>query len=140
MATPTPGTVKRDVGSGDQLPSGDAAAENASLVEGNKIEAQIDSQDLVGAGPVPAVADVEFAKGPQPEFSPQAGGIDDVLFGPREGVGVSVKKSNRPVPNSVIRALPALAAAVQDPTTPAVIRAAYRLIIQRLEAEAEETY
>lgn len=133
MATPTPGKYKRDVGSGEQLGSGDATELNASLVAGNEVEASL------AGGAIAPPTDVQFADKPEPDYQP-AGEIEDILFGPAEGVRTPGRDPNRPVPNSIIRALPALTAVVSDPSTPPAIRAAYNLILQRIEAEYEATY
>ena len=120
---------ERDVGSGDQLDSGEATDLNESAQQGRAVA------DAVAPEPMP----VKYAEGPEPDYQPKDD-IEELLFGPAEGVRSPMLDPTQPVPNSIVRALPQLSAIVADPTTPAVIRAAYNLIIQRIEAEHEALY
>jgi hypothetical protein len=111
-ATPTPGEYKADVGSGAQLEYGDANELNQSLVAGD--------------------ADEMFTPGNEDE---------EILFGPTEGLGrTGPPLAKKPVPNSVLRALPLLSTIANDPKTPPVIKNAYKLILQRLAAEQKAKY
>ena len=140
--TPTPGEPQRSVGSGEQQAYGEATAQNESMALGDAVEEQLLSQQVVQepemAVPLP---EVEYADDMEdPTYEPQDD-MEQVLFGDPEGFESTKEDAkNRPVPNSVIRALPGLAAVVRDPSTPAAIRAAYNIILQRLEAELKANH
>lgn len=63
---------------------------------------------------------------------------DEILFGDPEGLGANrppAEVSDRSVPANVARRLPALKRAASAPGAPPALRAAYRLLAERLEAE-----
>jgi hypothetical protein len=140
-ATPTPGEYKADVGSGAQLEYGDANELNQSLVAGDAVENQL--------GPAPtATADLGL---PAEDFQVEYTDADEmftpgnedeeILFGPTEGLGrTGPPLAKKPVPNSVLLALPLLITIANDPKTPPVIKNAYKLILQRLAAEQKAKY
>jgi hypothetical protein len=139
-ATPTPGEYKADVGSGAQLEYGDANELNQSLVAGDAVE------DKLGPAPVAPKPDLGLpAEDFQVEYTDEdemftPGNEDEeILFGPSEGLG-GPPKPRRPVPNSVLRALPLLSTIASDPSTPPAIKAAYKLILERLAAEHKAAY
>jgi len=129
--TPTPGEYKRDVGSGDQLASGNASSTNQDLVAGDAVEQQIADAAIV-ADTMPGP--VQYATEDPAPYQPR-GDMESVLFGPAEGLKPEPTPDRKPVPDSILRALPGLAMTANDPATPAVIKAAYRYIVARLEAE-----
>lgn len=145
--TPTPGEYQRDVGSGEQLGYGEATDANVALAAGDALEEEIAANSdlgLAAPGEVPAPEEdptpVEYSDEDPADYQP-ASELEQILFGPAEGVGLErTAQVSRPIPNSVIRALPMLSAIVADPATPAAIRAAYRLLIQRMTAEQESLY
>lgn len=134
--TPTPGEFEREVGSGDQLAYGEASELNAALAKGDAIEETIASQGVLPEQPISAAdPPIDYGDDP-PEFEPGAGEFDDVLFAdPVPGLEPKKKTSKRPLPNSVIRMLPTMSAIVKDPATPPSIKAAYLLMIRKLEEE-----
>ena len=131
---PTPTQeYKRDVGSGEQLPSGGATQANEDLALGNDVEETLDAQDLVQPME-PAEFDDEYTP---PEYQPK-GDLDSVLFGPSETFAKrSLRKSGKPVPNTVVQALPLMSTIVNDPDTPPVFKALYRYYIRKLAQERE---
>jgi hypothetical protein len=134
--TPTPGEYKRDVGSGDQLASGNATSTNQDLVAGDAVEEQIASAAVV-ADTMPGP--VQYATEDPAPYQPRSD-MEGVLFGPAEGLKPEPTSDKRPVPDSVIRALPGMSMIVNDPATPAAIKAAYRYLVLRLEAEMKARY
>ena len=131
--TPTPGEYQRDVGSGDQLPSGGATEANEELQFGDQVEETLQDQALVQEQEPAEFADDYTA----PDYQPK-GELDEVLFGPTEGFARKrLRPNNRPVPNSVVQALPLMSTIVNDPDTPPVFKAVYRYYIRKLAAERE---
>lgn len=63
---------------------------------------------------------------------------EEILFGDPEGLGRNqpeVGGTERSVPAHVIRRLPALKRAAQNPAAPAALKAAYRVLAERLQRE-----
>ena len=135
--TPTPGEYKRDVGSGEQLPAGEATELNNALVEGDAVEESLQAQQIVQGEAAP-LEEVEYAEDyDEPLYSPSSD-MDNILFGPSEGFAKQrLRPANRPVPNSVVQSLPLLSTIVNDPSTPPVFKAAYRYYLRRLALERE---
>ena len=140
-ATPTPGEFTRDVGSGEQQGYGEATAENQALAAGDAVEDSLQAQAIV---PEPSEAapleDVQYADEPDAQGYQPQDEMEEILFGDPEGFEPSDPGKHKPVPNSVIRALPTLAAIVADPGTPPAIKAAYNILLQRMEAELKAKF
>ena len=143
--TPTPGEATRGTGP-DQLGYGDATQTNEELAAGDAIEEEIASQELVQEAPqtqptfegeeVP----VEYSDEEEPDYQ-AANEMEEIMFGESMGIGVNPYKNvNRPVPNSVLRALPQLSAIMADPTVPASIKAMYQTVIERLANELDKRH
>lgn len=141
--TPTPGEYSRGVGSGEQLGYGEAGDLNAELAEGDRVEEQLDDSQLVDDEfdfEDSVEPDVAYDDTPSTRYKP-ANEFEEVMFGPPEGLaGPVAKPSRHPIPQSVIRALPQLAMAANDPSSPPAIRALYKYTVQRLEAEHKRDY
>lgn len=128
---------KRDVGSGDPLAAGEATEVNDELAFGRVAEDQIEQQSLLEGfegGAAEQLPEVEYADD-EPDYEP-ADEMEEILFADPEGNRPMAKKANQPVPKSVIRRLPLMSLAVRDPSTPPAVKAAYHLVLQRLEDEA----
>ena len=121
---PEDAQVKRGVGTGDQLPMGEAGELNAAL----ETLPQMDQTGILQG--------VEWADGTEETNFVPSNEDDEILFGPAEGIGSG---DNEPtpgrVPASVIRRLPILARAAKDPTAPASLVAMYRILTDRLDRE-----
>jgi hypothetical protein len=114
---------KREVGSGEQLPYGEAADLNRRL-------ASVAPQTGTG---LPS----ELAEAEPDDYKPQ-NEREEILFGPPEGLGRHLPPTapvDRRVPPSVVRRLPALARAASRPDAPPALVAMYKLTLQRLEDE-----
>lgn len=134
--TPTPGEYQREVGSGDQLDSGEATEANTDIQIGDRVEETLDAQQIVGDERFGQdLPEVEYG-GEDPEYSP-SGKLEEFMFADPEGFTRNAPRQgpSSPIPSSIIRMLPTLALAVQNPNTPAAIKAAYEYVIQRIEAE-----
>jgi hypothetical protein len=131
MATPTQ-DYQRGVGTGEQLPYGEATAENQNLALGNAVEKQVEDNAI----DVPDYQEPQYARSETPDFKPTSG-MDEVLFGPQEGIKPvgGIQDTTGPLPHYVIRALPQLAQMAAQPGAPPQVVAAYRFLVQKLEAE-----
>lgn len=139
--TPTPGEATRGVGTGEQLPYGAATEANADLAAGDAVEEQLARNQVVKAVPYQGIKEIDTGEGYDEYGYRPNGEMEEVLFGPSEGLGRdTMREGNRPLPNSVVRALPMLSSIVNDPTTPPAIKAAYAAAIRMLEAEQEAKY
>lgn len=130
---------QRNVGSGEQLGYGEATETNETAAAGEAVAASLDDQELIPD------EDVEFVDDDYDESYTPAGEDEEVLFGDAEGLGRpmslgQVRSAQAPIPTAVLRSLPTLAALANDPRTPDSIKAAYRLVVQRLAAEMEQRY
>lgn len=121
---PEEAEVKRGVGTGEQLPMGEATQVNESL----ETLPQLDQTGILQG--------VEWADGTEETNFVPTNEDDEILFGPAEGIGSG---DNEPTPNrvpaSVIRRLPVLARAAKDPTAPPSLVAMYRILTDRLDRE-----
>ena len=122
---------KRGVGTGEQLPSGEASALNEAVaaIPPQAVPGPVDQTGLPQG--------VEWAQDEAPLPAPR-GEQEEILFGPSEGLGRNMPDpatADGPVPASVVRRLPALARAAKDPNAPASLKAMHALIAQRLEEE-----
>lgn len=150
--TPTPGEFKRDVGSGEQLPAGEATELNDQLAFGDEVEELIADQSKIplpdtgppsglGLGGVSGdvVEDVEFDDSDD-VFEP-SDEDEEILFGPAEGIKPSEPPSGvLPLPGSVVRRLPSLMALAMNPRTPPAIKAAVKIAVRALEQEQLKRY
>lgn len=117
----------------DRLPAGEATDLNAGLAVAESV-----------APVAPPVADprqrlsgIEFADGSEEALPPSGDPMDEVLFGPAEGLGRGrpVLDVNARVPQDVVRNLPLLQRAAADPQSPPALVAAMRLIERQMQRQ-----
>jgi hypothetical protein len=139
--TPTPGEYKRDVGSGEQLDSGEATLENEDLAAGDQVEDQLQDKAIVQGVPMGRENElpVSYDDGEEPTYKPRDE-TEDIMFGPSEGLGKGLPPlldKNSPVRRATIRALPRMAMVIKDPSTPPAVKAAYKYLLRMLEEESK---
>ncbi len=122
--------IQQNAGTPDQLPQGAAGALNAAL------PTESVNQPPVPSPAFPAAGSEQGASSAQPDFKPST--FDEqVLFGPSEVGGPNAPTQLPPgrLPDSVIRWLPVMRAAANEPTAPDSLRAIYAATVNALDAE-----
>lgn len=112
----------------DALQYGEATDLNQEAQFGRDVQAELAATQVI--------PDVQYDDTPEVDYTP-AGEDEEILFGDPEGISMVHPgvNSQAPVPKSIVRQLPRMAAMVADPTTPPAIKAAYNFIIRRLMEE-----